>query len=161
MQSQNPFQISSAETASDLSEIKRMFRAYVDWLDIDLTYQGFEEELAGLPGKYADPFGALFIARNNSGNALGCVGLRPIAVEGICEMKRLYVSPDGRGLGIGAALVNQVVDTARTAGYQRMRLDTLPTMTGAIKLYTRAGFNQISAYYDTPVKETVFFEKVL
>ncbi|MEP5811108.1 MAG: GNAT family N-acetyltransferase [Roseibium sp.] len=138
-----------------------MFRAYVDWLDIDLTYQGFEEELAGLPGKYTEPSGALFLARNTSDEALGCVGLRAMAGAGICEMKRLYVSPDGRGLGIGAALVNKVVSAARAAGYQRMRLDTLPTMTGAIKLYTKAGFTEIPAYYDTPIKETVFFEKRL
>ncbi|MEP4770965.1 MAG: GNAT family N-acetyltransferase [Roseibium sp.] len=161
MLTQNAIQIASAETLGDLNEIKRMFRAYVAWLDIDLTYQGFEEELAGLPGKYSEPTGALFLAKNNEGISLGCVGLRPMSEDGVCEMKRLYVLPDGRAMGVGAALIETVVTAARSAGYQRMLLDTLPTMTSAIKLYTKAGFKEISAYYDTPIKETVFFEKVL
>ena len=147
-----------ASTADDLAEIKKLFRAYVDWLDIDLSYQGFEEELAGLPGKYASPSGALFLARNGKGVVLGCIALRPMEEGRICEIKRLYVSPEARGLGVGSALVGKVITAARQIGYQRARLDTLPTMTGAIKLYRGAGFEEISAYYNTPVKETVFFE---
>lgn len=147
------------ETDADLQAVKALFRAYVDWLGIDLSYQGFEEELAGMPGKYAPPEGALFAARNGDGEVIGCVGLRRLGKDGSCEMKRLYVLPEARGLGAGAALVNRVLEAATTAGYREMVLDTLPSMTGAIKLYRSAGFSEIPAYYDTPVEETVFFRK--
>ncbi|CTQ51636.1 N-acetylglutamate synthase [Roseibium album] len=155
------FKIFSAKTAEDLEAVKRLFRAYVDWLEIDLSYQGFEEELAGMPGKYAPPQGALYLAKRTNGEVLGCVGLRPFGEEGACEMKRLYVSPKARGLGVGAALVDSVLRAAREAEYAVMLLDTLPTMTGAIKLYTNAGFEETSAYYETPIRETVFFRKHL
>jgi ribosomal protein S18 acetylase RimI-like enzyme len=155
------FKIFSAKTVEDLEAVKRLFRAYVDWLDIDLSYQGFEEELAGMPGKYAPPRGALYLAKGTSGDVLGCVGMRPFGTEGACEMKRLYVSPKARGLGVGAALVDRVLRAAREAGYDVMLLDTLPTMTGAISLYKSAGFQETGAYYETPILETVFFQKVL
>jgi GNAT superfamily N-acetyltransferase len=149
------------ETEEDLAHVRRLFRAYVDWLGIDLSYQGFEEELAGLPGKYAPPEGALFLGKDCEGAILGCVGLRAFGEDGACEMKRLYVLPEGRGQGVGGALVEAVVKAAETAGYSDMLLDTLPSMTGAIKLYKAAGFKQVGAYYETPVTETVFFKKQL
>jgi len=155
------FVIVPASDPADLAAIKDLFRAYVDWLDIDLSYQGFEDELAGLPGKYAPPAGALFLAKEADGTALGCVGLRAFGEAGSCEMKRLYVLPAGRGRGVGAALVEHVVAAARQAGYDEMLLDTLPTMTGAIGLYKAAGFEEIPAYYETPIEETVFFSKKL
>ncbi len=153
--------ITSVETGPDLEAVKVLFRAYVDWLDIDLSYQGFEEELAGMPGKYAPPKGALFVAKDSGGNVLGCVGLRAFDEDGRCEMKRLYVLPAGRGKGVGATLVSQILETAVEAGYREMLLDTLPTMTGAIKLYKAAGFEETPAYYKTPIRETVFFRKAL
>lgn len=158
-----PQQISivPVETEEDLAPIRRLFRAYVDWLGIDLSYQGFEQELANLPGKYAPPSGALFVARDGEGPVLGCVGLRAFGQDGACEMKRLYVLPEGRGRGVGRALVDAVVGAAAAAGYREMLLDTLPTMTGAIKLYKSAGFEEVDAYYDTPISETVFFRKKL
>ncbi|TYC52259.1 GNAT family N-acetyltransferase [Rhodobacterales bacterium] len=149
------------ETQEDLEAVKVLFRAYVDWLGIDLSYQGFEEELAGMPGKYAPPEGALLAAKTPDGQVLGCVGLRRFGTNGSCEMKRLYVLPEGRGLGLGGALVDRVIEAAVEAGYRDMVLDTLPTMTGAIKLYQAAGFESAEAYYDTPVEETVFFRKSL
>lgn len=155
------FNLIAAETPEDLDAVKTLFRAYVDWLDIDLSYQGFEEELAGMPGKYTPPRGALYLARGLEGDVLGCVGLRPFGEEGACEMKRLYVTPQARGLGVGAALVKRVLQVAQDAGYGEMLLDTLPTMTGAIKLYKNAGFEETGAYYSTPVSETVFFRKAL
>jgi len=161
MNSSTTFAVTRVDTEADLQPIRALFRAYVDWLGIDLSYQGFEEELSGLPGKYAPPKGALFLARDPDGAVLGCVGLRPFGNDGSCEMKRLYVLPEGRGRGVGAALVAIVLDAARQAGYGTMLLDTLPSMTGAIKLYEAAGFEKISAYYDTPVAETVFFRKEL
>ncbi|MHA7772122.1 GNAT family N-acetyltransferase [Roseibium sp. M-1] len=161
MDSAETFTVAAVETEAGLEPVRTLFRAYVDWLGIDLSYQGFEEELAGLPGKYAAPKGGLFLACDPDGTVLGCVGLRPFGKDGSCEMKRLYVLPEGRGRGVGAALVARVVETARQAGYRDMLLDTLPTMTGAIKLYQAAGFEKISAYYDTPIAETVFFRKDL
>lgn len=148
-------------TPEELDAVKTLFRAYVDWLGIDLSYQGFEEELAGMPGKYAPPAGALFVAKAPDGTIVGCVGLRAFDEDGRCEMKRLYVLPEGRGKRAGAALVGRVIEAAVDAGYSEMLLDTLPTMTGAIRLYRAAGFEEVPAYYETPIRETVFFRKTL
>ncbi|WP_422038154.1 GNAT family N-acetyltransferase [Roseibium sp.] len=153
--------VAPVETPAELETVKTLFRAYVDWLGIDLSYQGFEEELAAMPGKYAPPRGALFVAKEPDGTILGCVGLRAFDDQGRCEMKRLYVLPEGRGKKAGATLVGRVIEAAVTAGYAEMLLDTLPTMTGAIKLYRAAGFEEVPAYYETPIPETVFFRKVL
>ncbi len=132
-----------------------MFRAYAESLPIDLGYQGFEDELRTLPGKYVPPGGGILIARG-SGGIVGCVALRPMDEPGVCEMKRLFVDPAGRGLGVGKALVAAVVELGRSLGYGEMRLDTLPSMESAIGLYERAGFVRIPAYYETPVADTVF-----
>lgn len=153
--------VAPVETPEELDAVKTLFRAYVDWIEIDLSYQGFEEELAGLPGKYAPPAGALFVAKTQDGTILGCVGLRAFDDNGRCEMKRLYVLPEGRGKRVGSALVGRVIEAAVAAGYTEMLLDTLPTMTGAIKLYRAAGFEEVPAYYATPIRGTVFFRKTL
>ena len=150
------FEISPAVTAADLAEVARLFDAYAASLPVDLAYQDFAGELAGLPGKYAPPAGALLLARDNAGEAIGCVGLRPLSDPGACEMKRLYVAPAGRGLGLGRALMQAVTDQARRLGYREMRLDTLPTLTAAQSLYRQGGFVPMPAYYHTPVEGTVF-----
>ncbi|MBE9606053.1 GNAT family N-acetyltransferase [Acetobacteraceae bacterium H6797] len=113
-----------------------------------------------MPGKYAPPKGALLLARNTEGTAIGCVALRPLA-EGCCEMKRLYVSPEGRGLGLGRALLEAILAEARRIGYREIRLDTLPGMDSAIALYEKAGFSRIPAYYETPLAGTIFMAKPL
>ena len=156
-----PFQIVPAMFAADLDAVKRLFTAYASALGIDLSYQGFEAELAGLPGKYAAPSGALLIARPMDGEPLGCVALRPLDDAGRCEMKRLYVSPRARGLGLGKALVDAVIAKATRIGYHEMRLDTLPTMGEAIALYRKAGFLPIDPYYETPVAGTIFMGRRL
>jgi ribosomal protein S18 acetylase RimI-like enzyme len=155
------FQIAPAESAADLNIVKRLFTAYASALGIDLSYQGFEAELADLPGKYAAPSGALLIARGTDSAPLGCVALRPIAPDGCCEMKRLYVSPQARGLGLGKALVDAIVTEATRIGYREMRLDTLATMGEAISLYRKAGFLPIGPYYETPVAGTIFMGRRL
>lgn len=142
-------------TAVDLPALAQLFRAYAASLPIDLGYQGFDAELASLPGKYAPPAGALLIGRDASGVALGCVAMRPLE-QGVCEMKRLYVAPEARGSGLGKQLAVAIVDAARAAGYREMRLDTLMSMTSAIALYEQLGFVRIGAYYDTPIENTVF-----
>lgn len=112
--------------------------------------------MAAMPGKYAPPSGALLLARDSSGIPVGCVGLRPIEPRGCCEMKRLYVAPQGRGFGLGEKLVGAVIEEAKRIGYREMRLDTLPSMTVAIALYTKLGFEPIAPYYETPVVGTHF-----
>jgi ribosomal protein S18 acetylase RimI-like enzyme len=155
------FSIDPVDTTRDLDDAVALIRAYAAALPIDLAYQDFEAEMAALPGKYAAPAGALLLARGADKAALGCVGLRQLADPGDCEMKRLYVAPAGRGLGVGRALVTTVVATARQKGYRRMLLDTLPSMQAAMALYDEAGFAAIPAYYDTPVAGTRFMALVL
>ena len=145
---------------TDLADVARLFRAYAAALPIDLGYQGFEAELAGLPGAYAPPGGALLLARAPGGSAIGCVALRRLAAD-ICEMKRLYVAPEGRGLGLGRALAEAILDEAARLGHAEMRLDTLASMQAARALYAALGFEAVPAYYATPVAETVFLARRL
>jgi GNAT superfamily N-acetyltransferase len=148
-------------TPDDLAAAIKLFRDYANSLPIDLGYQDFEGEMAAMPGKYAPPEGELLLARAESGEAIGCVGLRPIDPTGCCEMKRLYVTPQGRGLRLGARLVAEIVSIAGRIGYREMRLDTLPTMHTAIALYRKCGFEDMGAYYNTPIAGTVFMRRVL
>lgn len=151
-----PFHIAPARSAADVGVAATLFEAYAASIGIDLSYQDFAGELAGLPGKYAPPVGELLLARGPGGAALGCVALRPLGADGCCEMKRLYVVPAGRGLGLGRALAQAIVGEARRIGYGQMRLDTLPTMGPAIALYRELGFVPVPAYYETPVAGTLF-----
>lgn len=148
-------------TSAEIPAVARLFRAYAASLPVDLAYQGFEAELAGLPGKYAPPSGALLLARDGHGEALGCVALRPLDADGAAEMKRLYVAPKGRGHGLGRRLVEAIAAEARRLGYREIRLDTLPTMTDAIALYGRCGFEPMTPYYETPIAGTRFMRRPL
>lgn len=147
--------------SDDLADVAALFQAYAASLPIDLGYQDFAAELAGLPGKYAPPKGALLIARALDGAPLGCVALRPLPDPGACEMKRLYVAPAARGLGIGRALAEAITAEAARRAYAEIRLDTLPTMASAIGLYESLGFNRTAPYYDTPVAGTLFLARPL
>ena len=144
--SADAFTIAGAQ-AGDIAEIAELFRAYEAHIGVDLSYQGFADELATLPGKYAPPRGQLLIARDAGGAAIGCVALRPIDAPGCCEMKRLFVSAQGRGLGLGRALTDAVIAEAAKLGYAELRLDTLPSMHEAIALYRKLGFAPIAPYY--------------
>jgi len=152
--------IAAASSAGDIAQAAGLFRSYAASLDIDLAYQDFATELAGLPGKYAPPAGALLLARGDAGRPLGCVAMRPLG-PAVCEVKRLYVAPGARGLGLGRELIAAVLAEARRSGYREARLDTLPTMAAAMALYGRAGFVEIAPYYDTPVAGTRFFARTL
>ena len=155
------FHIYPARSASDLEAVARLFEAYASSLGIDLSFQDFAAELAAMPGKYAPPAGELLLARNHHAEPLGCVGLRPLEPDGCCEMKRLYVAPSGRGLGLGRALVETIIAEALSIGYREMRLDTLPSMIEAIALYRKAGFVPIDPYYHTPIAGTLFLARPL
>jgi GNAT superfamily N-acetyltransferase len=155
------FRLANARSAEEISEAAGLFREYADWLGIDLSFQDFEAELASLPGKYAPPTGELMLAYSPDGDALGCVAVRPLAESAVCEMKRLYVRPAARGLGIGRALVAAIIGAAETIGYTQMKLDTLASMPEAIALYKCCGFLEIPAYYHNPVSGTVYLGKRL
>ncbi|PJI42122.1 GNAT family N-acetyltransferase [Ferrovibrio sp.] len=142
--------ITAARTADDVEAARRLFLAYAQSLDFSLCFQGFDEELAGLPGKYAaDSRGALLLAKRN-GEAVGVVGLRNLG-DGIAEMKRLYIDPAGRGHNFGRALTDAVLAEARRFGYRAIRLDTFPSMVAANRIYDALGFRDIPAYYDNPL----------
>ena len=139
--------------AAELAETQAIFREYAASLDVDLCFQNFETELARLPGEYASPSGHLLLAW--VGDALaGCGALR--ALEGsdyanACEMKRLFVRPGFRGLGLGRIITEALLDEARRAGYSHLLLDTLDDMEAARELYTSLGFEEIPPYYFNPI----------
>ncbi len=144
----------TADDRSALDQVRQFFRNYAAWLGVDLCFQGFDEEMAALPGCYSAPAGRLFYAEH-LGRPAGCVGIRPLSA-GLCEMKRLYVEPEQRGFGIGRDLVLAAIRTAKELGYRKLLLDTLPAMRFAVRLYREMGFKETPAYYQTPLEGTMF-----
>ena len=146
-----------ASSTEDIRQARQLFEEYAAWLGINLCFQNFDKELAGLPGDYAPPGGRLFLA-NDGDEVLGCVALRKIA-GGIGEMKRLYVRPAFRGRGLGRTLTEKLIAEAKQLGYTSLRLDTLPgKMDQAVALYRSLGFQEIKPYYQNPVAGATFME---
>ena len=151
--------IEQVTTEETLNRVRELFAEYAVSLGVDLSFQNFDQELAALPGDYAPPDGCLLIA-TQEGQAVGCIALRKWEEE-TCEMKRLYVRPQFRGLNAGRKLAEAVIAIARARGYKRMRLDTLPMMKRAQELYESLGFREIPAYRHNPIAGTSFLELVL
>ena len=151
--------ILQASDADAVAQARELFCEYAAESQLDLCFQNFEAELAGLPGAYAPPEGRLLLALYE-GQLAGCVALRKFE-DGVCEMKRLFVRPAFRGQGIGRALVRRVIEEARAAGYSTMRLDTLARMRAAITLYESLGFRRIEAYRPYPLEDAVYLELTL
>lgn len=139
--------------ASELDATRAIFREYAESLGVDLCFQDFDAELATLPGAYSEPRGALLMAKVD-GALAGCCALRPLDTvddPNACEMKRLYVRPQFRGLGLGRQLVEATLDCARRAGYDCLLLDTLSEMEAARALYQELGFWEVPPYYHNPL----------
>jgi len=148
--------IVTAESSGQIETIRELFLEYAKSLNFDLCFQGFDEELESLPGRYAAPGGRLLLALYEKKIA-GCVALWKVSDQ-VCEMKRLWVRPEFRGKKIGRQLAEFVIEQAKLIGYSKMKLDTIDTMTEAIKLYVSLGFRSTSAYRYNPVEGAEYME---
>lgn len=143
----------------DIEKTKDLIKEYLIWVNSDLSFQDIDEELYSFPGKYEEPAGSFFVAKEGD-NIIGCVGLRKIQT-GICEMKRLFVKDEHKGIGLGKELIKIVIEEAKKKGYEKMRLDTLPKMKTAQRLYKEFDFYEIKQYVVNPIEDSVFMEKML
>jgi ribosomal protein S18 acetylase RimI-like enzyme len=148
--------IAPARLPDDLAAVRTLFAEYIGQVGVDLSFQDVDAELAHLPGKYAPPRGVILLARDAAGLAVGCVALRPWSLPQVCEIKRLYVRPEARGGALGRRLAEAVIAWAGDAGYERMLLDTLPSMQAARRLYAALGFRPVAPYYENPVPGTAY-----
>lgn len=142
-----------------IEQTRKIFREYQESIETDLCFQKFEEELASLPGKYSLPQGRLYLTFIDD-EIVGCVALRPMEDKN-CEMKRLYVRPEYRGIGLGRILAEKIINDAKEIGYKKMFLDTLDTMTFAVKLYNKLGFQDSHEYCFNPIEGAIFMELIL
>lgn len=150
-------QASQAESPDQIAAVRELFLEYAQSLGFSLCFQNFDQELAGLPGDYAAPYGRLLLAMQDSRPA-GCAALHKLDDE-YCEMKRLYVRPDFRGHGLGLALAERVIADARKIGYKYLRLDTVePKMRAAVAMYRRLGFREIGPYRPNPIEGALYME---
>lgn len=152
-------QIAQVTKPDDIAVVRALLREYESLVGVDLSFQDFESEVRELPGAYAPPGGRLLLATHDE-TPVGCIALRD-AGAGRAEMKRLFVSPDARGLGVGKALVSHVITEARAIGYSEIVLDTLPSMADAQRLYEQFGFHDIPPYRSNPVPGTRYLAKFL
>lgn len=153
------YQIQLAEQKEEFEAGAKLFREYAALLKVDLCFQDFEKELTEIDKQYNLPGGALLLAIVN-GQAVGCAGIRRLAPDA-CELKRMFVKPASRKLGLGVALLQGALEKAKNLGYKLIRLDTLPEMERAQNLYRQFGFYKIAPYRFNPVQGTVYMEKRL
>lgn len=151
------FDFQEAESPEQIAFIRELFLEYAQSLGFSLCFQGFDQELASLPGDYSSPEGRLILATSNT-RPIGCVALHKITAE-ICEMKRLYVRPAFRGKGLGRDLAEKIIAEARQMGYKKLRLDTVePKMKAAVAMYRRLGFCEIPPYRANPIEGALYME---
>lgn len=151
---QPDIQIGAAQTSAELAAVRELFSEYAETLGVDLCFQGFDDELASLPGAYAPPGGLLLLARID-GQIAGCGAFRPLSdtdYANACEMKRLFVRRVFRRFGLGRQLAQALLDAAAQAGYSEMLLDTLDEMEAARTLYAELGFVEVPPYYFNPLQ---------
>ena len=134
-----------------------LFQEYAQDIGIDLSFQNFDRELQEIAEQYARPNGALIVAYDNGKQSLGCVGIRKLEPK-ICELKRMYIKADARGMGLGKRLLSKALAIAKEMKYEAMRLDTLQTMDAAMGLYKKMGFYEIPPYRFNPLEEAKYFE---
>ncbi|MEP6658140.1 MAG: GNAT family N-acetyltransferase [Betaproteobacteria bacterium] len=157
--SDQPLRIRCAADDADIARVRVLFVEYQQWLGVSLCFQGFEQELASLPGGYASPRGRLLLLAQQD-DAGGCIALRPL--ENLsAEVKRLYVRPEWQGQGWGRHLVAAVIADARAIGYRSLKLDTLAHMEAARALYADVGFRVCAPYYDNPLPDAIYMELAL
>ena len=137
-----------------------LFREYASQIGVDLSFQNFNQELLDIDIQYSKPQGVLYIAYDSKNQPVGCFGVRALEAS-ICELKRMYLKKAYRGLGLGGQLLVKAINVGRELGYEKMRLDTLPTMQTAIRLYQKTGFYEIEAYCFNPIEGTKYFEIAL
>lgn len=146
-----------AESPTQIAQARELFLEYAESLGFSLCFQGFDKELAGLPGDYAPPDGRLLLAEYG-GDLAGCVALHKLEPR-ICEMKRLYLRPQFRGKGLGRALAERIISEACQIGYNHMRLDTVePFMKDAVAMYRKLGFTEIAPYRPNPIAGAMYME---
>jgi len=154
------FEIVQACSTAQVRQVQSLLREYVSTGMVDLSSQNIDAEIAGLPGDYSPPTGALFLATDIDGKAAGCVAIHRLGLLNDAEMKRLFVSPRYRRFGLGKALVSRALESAKQMGFDRLLLDTMPDMTAAIAAYESMGFQKIDPYWDN-VLPVVYYGKTL
>lgn len=153
-------EIIEAKSSAEIAAVRELFLEYAQSLGFSLCFQGFDEELAGLPGDYAPPRGRLWLLRVD-GAAAGCGALHPLS-DDVCEIKRVYVRPQFRGLRLGRLIMDHAIAAARSLGYRAMRLDTVEEKMGtAVKMYREMGFKEIAPYRENPMPSTIYMELVI
>jgi ribosomal protein S18 acetylase RimI-like enzyme len=150
-------ELRSAQSENDYALAKDLFVAYASQLGVDLSFQNFSNELEKIRTEYGPPTGVIILVFDEKENAIGCFAIRKFQ-DSVCELKRMYLRNDFQGKGIGKAMLKNAIVLGRELGYERMRLDTLPTMKSAIKLYSKVGFYEIEPYRFNPIEGTKYFE---
>jgi GNAT superfamily N-acetyltransferase len=150
-------ELKSAQSENDYAIAKELFLEYASQLGVDLGFQNFDKEVETIKSEYALPEGALFIGFDREQNPIGCFAVRKFK-DSVCELKRMYLQPRMQGHGAGSVMLKKAIAVAKELGYERMRLDTLPTMQAAINLYRKNGFYEIPPYRFNPIEGTKYFE---
>lgn len=150
-------ELKEAKSEKEYQIAVALFKEYASQIGVDLAFQNFNQEIENIESQYSRPNGVIIIAFKDEKIPLGCFGIRKLE-DAICELKRMYLIKDARGMGLGKKLLSKSIGMANELGYKKMKLDTLPTMLSAIKLYEQSGFYEIDPYRFNPIEGTKYFE---